>query len=354
MPAGMTAEGFLARRERDHPGAPLGGVGPGLFFANHLLKYIDRPIGLISCGVGSPMKQWDPAQHEDPNNHYGQMMERIALAGGRVKGIVWWQGESDALTPGAADVYEKDLLTMVDAIRRDTGQPGLPFIYVQCGRFVHPYGAHATDWERVREAQRQATGRRKNMFVTAGCDLMLEDSIHIGFEGYQRLGPRLAEIALSQVYGLQGHGAPITLDKIEVLQPKNRRLMIRVRFNGVSGRLTAADRPMGFELRGSRPADDPSRAYPHPPPPEDAPVYVIYRVDFDPTDPAALILGVFDSSPIYMGKPHPLRAPLSLVYGGGLDPYVNIVDEKDIPIPAFGPVKIALPEDVKESQGGNK
>ena len=46
---------------------------------------------------------------------------------------------------------------------------------------------------------------------------------------------------------------------------------------------------------------------------------------------AAVLVGIF----------HPFQADRDrLIYGGGMDPYVNIVDEKDIPIPAFGPVEI--------------
>jgi hypothetical protein len=117
--------------------------------------------------------------------------------------------------------------------------------------------------------------------------------------------------------------------------------MIRVCFKGVNGHLKAYGRPTGFELRAVRPSEDPTRAYPQPPI-ADIPMYVIYRVDFDPNDPAAVILGVFDNSPILLGKPHSLSEPVSLVYGGGMNPYVNIVDEKDIPIPAFGPVEVRL------------
>jgi len=40
-------------------------------------------------------------------------------------------------------------------------------------------------------------------------------------------------------------------------------------------------------------------------------------------------------------KFHPLKAPFRLIYGAGSSPYVNIVDDKDIPVPAFGPVDVA-------------
>jgi len=288
------------------------------------------------------MEQWDPAlKNQRMESLYGAMIERIEMVGGRIRGLIWYQGESDALTAGAEEKYEARFLNLIDSFRKDIGIPDLPIIYVQTGRFVHPYESRAHGWEAIRDIQRRVASQRKHLYMVSAIDLTLEDAIHLGFEGYQRLGPRLAEIALSQVYRLSGHATPIALDNIEVFALDSRRPMIRVRLRGVNGRLTAAGRPTGFELRAARPPEDPTRFYPKPPT-ADVPTHVIYRVDFDPRDPSAVILGVFDNSPILLGKPHSLSEPVSLIYGGGLNPYVNIVDEKDIPIPAFGPVDVPV------------
>jgi hypothetical protein len=76
-------------------------------------------------------------------------------------------------------------------------------------------------------------------------------------------------------------------------------------------------------------------------PSAEAAMPIIYRVDFDPGDGSAVILGVFDNALINSGgaKFHPLSEDFSLVYGGGSSPYVNLVDEKDMPVPAFGPIQ---------------
>ena len=318
----------------------LGGVGPGLFFAKHLMKFIERPIGLVYCGVGgSPIKSWDPKLQGEPGKptNYRAMLDRIAMIGGNIKGLVWYQGESDAMTFGAEDVYEHALLELIDSVRSDTGLTELPFICVQIARFVWPYNSHAHGFERIRDIQRRVSLLRKNVYTVSTLDLPLEDPAHLSFEGHHRLGPRLAEIALSQVYQQAGHARPISLDKIEVLQPENRRPMIRVRFKGVNGRLTAPGLPTGFEIRSTLPSPEPQ------PPSADFPAPVVYRVDFDPEGPAAIIIGVFDDAMINSGgaKHHPLAGPFSVVYGPGMSPYVNVVDEKDMPVPAFGPVEVA-------------
>jgi sialate O-acetylesterase len=326
------AENFIEAMKRDN--VVMGGVGSGLAFAKHLVRFVDRRLGLVYCGVGgSPIKSWDPTAK---GSNYEAMIRRIAMVGGKIKGLVWYQGESDAMTPGADEVYEIAILQLIDSVRKDTGMPDLPVLCVQIGCFVWNYSSHAHDFEKIRDIQRRLPSLRTNVYTTSALDLALEDAAHISFEGQQRLGRRLAELALSQVYGLRGHSTGISLKEIEILQPENRRPMVRVRFSGVSGKLTSQGTPTGFELRSPLPAQEPQA------PSAEVPMPVIYRVDFDPTDPRAVILGVFDNALINSGgaKFHPLKEPFSIVYGPGMSPYVNVVDEKDMPVPAFGPLEV--------------
>jgi hypothetical protein len=225
---------------------------------------------------------------------------------------------------------------LIDSVRKDTGQPELPVLCVQIGQFVWNYNSHAHDFEKIRDIQRRLPSLRPNVHTVSALDLPLEDPAHISFEGQQRLGRRLAELALSQVYGQQDHAKGISLREIEILQPENRRPMIRVTFSGVCGRLTSLGLPTGFELRSQLPTQEPQA------PSAEAPMPIIYRVDFDPTDPAAVILGVFDNALMNSGGAtfHALEAPFTIVYGAGMSSYVNIVDEKDMAVPAFGPVVV--------------
>jgi len=176
-------------------------------------------------------------------------------------------------------------------------------------------------WEKVREAQRQAARKHKNVYLVSAIDLLTDDPIHTSYEGQARLGKRIAEIVCGTVYKLPGHGKPIDVLSTEVLQPQNERPMIRVRFRGVTGRLRAIGRATGFELRQTTPKSDAMR--------------MVYRVDFDPKDPSALIVGVW----------RPFKSEQDqLIYGPGTNPYVNIVDDKDIPVPAFGPIELKIPK----------
>lgn len=351
-PVAFDVAEFLAQRIKTGDGA-LGGVGPGVFFARHLVEALDRPIAVMHCGVGgSPISQWDPAlRQRGIKSCYGDMLERIGKAGGKVKGVIYYQGESDAMTPGREDVYQQAMLDLVDGLRRDLDNPDLPFLYVQLGRFVHPSEVPGDTYTKIREIQRRTASLRPNAYMVGAADLPLEDSIHLSFEAYQRLGPRLAEIALTKVYGVPGHGTPIELDSIEVLQPDNCRALLRVRFKGVTGRLRAEGRPLGFELRPVEPPADANQYFTDQKA-WNSPARVIYRIDFDPVDPAAVILGVFDNAQL-LGKRQKFTEPMHLYHGRGSDPLVNIVDERDIPLPTFGPVLVnGGTDDEASDQGG--
>jgi len=70
LPPGLTPEQFV--RQLESRKKPLIGIGPGMFFAKHLLQFIDRPIGIIPLGaMGSSIKQWDPKTKNSPSESNG-------------------------------------------------------------------------------------------------------------------------------------------------------------------------------------------------------------------------------------------------------------------------------------------
>ena len=246
---------------------------------------------------------------------------------GNIDGIIWSQGEAEGASQETADAYEAAMLAFIDALRESTQKPQLPFLIVQTGRFCtmgspqpNPY------WEQVRETQRRLTMLRSHVFTVSSLDVTLDDPIHISAQGHAELARRLAEVALTEVYGLAGHGRMLQLESIERVDPEtivtppcfDRPYQFRVQFRGVSGALASMGRPTGFEIRW---------------PQSTTHIPMLYRTQFDPDRPNAVILSV--------GLPGaPLPDNLTLIYGSGLDPYVNIVDSSGMPIPAFGPVKL--------------
>lgn len=306
------------RLENDDRKKPLGGLGPDISFADAITAATDRKVILLPCALGgTSLAHWNPERKgEGTASLYGNMMDRIAQVGGKVKGVLWYQGEAQSGSRESAEAFEKEFLALVDSVRRDLNQPELPFLFVQIGRFANAKKDTEPHWKTVQEAQRRSATLRPNLWMVPAVDLALDDMIHVGEASQARLGKRLAEVALTHVYGAKGRGVPIDLQSVEVLPPLDvLHNCLKVKFTGVSGGIKGAGRLSGFSIE----SDDPNHDGP-----------MVYKVERDPQDPAAVL--------VWYSKA--LTQPVRLSYALGFDVYANLTDERDMAVPAFGPVMV--------------
>lgn len=131
----------LARHPLHFDKPAVVGVGPGLAFGIEMAKANPgKRIGLIPCAVGgSPIEHWLPGAYDSATNThpYDDAAERILIAmkWGVVKGVCWHQGESNS-QPGKATQYLTQLTALIARIRELTGNPRLPFVAGELGRFL--------------------------------------------------------------------------------------------------------------------------------------------------------------------------------------------------------------------------
>ncbi len=205
------------------------GAGLGLPFASALVNATGVPIGLVACAHGgTSMEQWNPAKKDEGGNSlYGSMMRQFRLAGGKVKGVLWYQGESDAMGGDAWKSYTQVFSHFIASVRSDFGQPELPFYFVQIGRFVR--AGDPKGWNTVQDAQRLLPERVPNTAVISVIDLELDDAIHVGTQGQKRAGQRLARIAERELFGQVGATTP-TFDRVTKGSPNT----LVAKFKGVN------------------------------------------------------------------------------------------------------------------------
>lgn len=291
------------------------GAGLGLTFAKEMVERTGRPVGLIPCALGgSSIVQWDPKDRDKGGESlYGAMVRRIRLAGGKVRGVLWYQGESDA-HPERLRTYRDAFRTLVTALRSDVGDPNLPVFFVQISRFVTD-NADPVLWSGMRMEQLHAEVDLPNVDMVAAIDLPLDDLIHIGTPGLKVLGYRLANVAQRHLYGGNVTHGPRFETAVVEKGPYGQ--YIRVVFRDVNGALKASGRLHGFSVSSGA---------------EGADVPVVYRQDVDPANPTHVRVWITKLPE----DPH-------LWYGRGLDPYCNLVDEANMAAPAFGPVPVSVP-----------
>lgn len=291
------------------------GAGLGLPFAKEMTRRTGRPIGLVPCAHGgTSMSQWDPAQRDAGGNSlYGAMLRRFAATGGKVRGILWYQGESDA-NPDDAPKFLGRFLSFVQAVRDDFGAPELPFYYVQIGRFVTE--GDPVFWNTIQVMQLKAETVLQHSGMVAAVDLPLDDAIHVGTDGLKILGNRLANLAALDLFNQDSIERGPRLNSIaRVDTPYGPELHLT--FDGVNGRLTALGAVSGFSVSDGNGKD----------------LNAIFRQRLDPEHSKTIIL---HASSIPEGA--------QLWYGKGLNPICTIRDGGNMALPVFGPVDLSAIE----------
>lgn len=293
-----------ARKQRE---TRTKGAGLGLAFANEMVRRTGVPVGLVPCAHGgTSMDQWSPAlKDEGGRSLYGAMIRRITQVGGRVKGVLWYQGESDALSTPAG--FATKFNAFIPTLRSDTDHPDLPFYHVQIGRFVQD--VEPAGWNTVQEAQRRTADSIPHTAMVASVDLPLDDSIHISTAGLKRLGIRLAKIACRDLFGQHEVKPGPQLEKIT-----QEGRVLRVTFRDVNGSLRPATHLGGFSIRTAGGTKLP----------------IVFEAKIDPDRPSSVLLKLTGDVP----------EGAFLWYGHGLDPYCNLHDAEEMAAPVFGPVAL--------------
>lgn len=211
----------------DGPAVRGGHSAVAYLFARRLHEALEVPIGVIDTSWGGkPIEGFIP-QEEFPKHEElapvrtlaetGRLDELKRMTGGVVvrnqaglpgrifngrvapiapfamRGVIWYQGESNAGTGEDPRNYRIKMQALVEGWRREWGHPGLPFYFVQ----LPAYRDDVHGWVRLREEQRRSLGiPATGMAVTI--DLRDED-IHPSNK--LDVAERLARWALAKDYG---------------------------------------------------------------------------------------------------------------------------------------------------------
>lgn len=303
------------------------GVGPGIYFGKEMVRRSGGvPQGLICTAKGgTTMESWSPScKNMGARSLYGSMLLSLRRSAQPISGVLWCQGESDTTRPLAA-VYTNAMKRFVAAIRRDLKQPTLPFFIAQLGRVSDP-GPMPVHWNHIQNQQYLLKKHIQNLECVPGVDLPLCDIIHLSPEGSAILGARLAGVADRIVHGNRKElPAPELISVVRTRNdPRNSRCRynLKLTFRNIAGRLRADGRPTGFALVDDRHEDG----------------RCIYHAKISGRNTIHL-----EASPGEVHGEYKVtenRGEYRLIHGHGCSPHVNIRDDRGMPIPVFGPMRI--------------
>jgi hypothetical protein len=112
----------------------VAGVGLGRTFAK-TLQWADptASIGLIPAAFGgTSLDEWKPGE-----KLYADAVRRTqeAIKSGKLRGILWHQGEADAGTEEHVNSYRERFVNLVQHLRQDLNAPDVPVVVGELGEF---------------------------------------------------------------------------------------------------------------------------------------------------------------------------------------------------------------------------
>jgi len=177
--------------------------GPELSFGRAIADaLLDDDIYLVKHAISGTNldDQWDPGsgpQYADFKAKADAALTNLDNAGidYQISGMLWMQGESDAMDASDAAAYEANLINLIATVRSEFATLDLPFIM---GRILTGYGTPSNN-TLVREAQVDVAGDLDGVFWIDTDALQLGTPGHYGTEGQIELGNLFAQQNLSAI-----------------------------------------------------------------------------------------------------------------------------------------------------------
>lgn len=179
---------WVPAKDPVHFDKPIAAVGLASEFARVIAaKEPATRVGLIPCAAGgTSLDQWKPG-----GELYNKAIERsrAAMKNGKLRGILWHQGEADS-APEKVATYADRFSAMIAQLRKDLGADGIPVVVGELGRFRTASKAFNENLPEVSAAVPHCA------FVTAEDLTDNNDKLHFDAESLRTFGRRYAETFL--------------------------------------------------------------------------------------------------------------------------------------------------------------
>jgi sialate O-acetylesterase len=172
--------------------------------------------------------------------HYNGMIRPLAPF--PIKGVIWYQGEEEALEKRASD-HRRQLPLLIADWRALWGQPGMPFIIQQLPEFKGE-AAEKTEWAELREAQADVVEKTPGTILVCGYGAGEVDGLHPANK--REIGNRWASTVLSKIYGVN---LPVSGPVFDSMETQGKT--VRIHFRNSKGLATTdGQHPRGFFTAG--------------------------------------------------------------------------------------------------------
>lgn len=174
--------------------------GPGLSFAEaYVADKPDVTVGLIPIAWGGR----SIVQLSKGSEVYSDAIRhtKAAMQTGILKGVLWHQGESDTVEQTKTDAYEKRLHLLIEDIRKDLGNPQLPFIVGNLAEFYgtgkdHKAPDRVARISKIKEILRSLPKKvaHSGFVESTGCRPAARAKVHFDRKSSSLMGKRYAKV----------------------------------------------------------------------------------------------------------------------------------------------------------------
>ncbi|UXP33892.1 sialate O-acetylesterase [Reichenbachiella agarivorans] len=183
------------------------GLDCGLSFARALLDSLPEGISvaMIPCAVGgSSIEKWLYNRNHRGVDLLENYKSKVAFAQkyGRVKGILWHQGESNAKID-QIPAYGQKLDSLIAIFRATVANDTLPVFVGELGQYTQPVDKQQR-WDALNETIREVANGDSNIYIVETQGLTHKgDYTHLDSESLRELGIRYAQRYLGMNESLQ-------------------------------------------------------------------------------------------------------------------------------------------------------
>ncbi|KQW46225.1 MULTISPECIES: sialate O-acetylesterase [unclassified Roseateles] len=223
--------------------------GGGGFHGDAAAMRLDTSAGTVSLAgpwrarVEQARVANSPTANDAPTLAHNGLI--APLNGLRLRGVLWYQGESNT---GRAAAYAGDFQKLITDWRAQFGQPKLPFFFVQLASYL-PLQQNRPGhggWAELRDAQGQALKLPHTGMAVA---IDVGDAADIHPRNKRALGDRLSQLALHDL-GLRAQ--PATGPQLLKAEVRGDQMWLRFKHTAGGLRTTkAAEALRGFALAGA-------------------------------------------------------------------------------------------------------
>lgn len=158
----------------------------------------------------------------------------LPLQGYAIKGVTWYQGESNAHN---IELHERLFRLLEKSWRSYFHQPNLPFLFVQLA------GINRPSWPEFRNSQRLLAAELPHTWMTVSMDK--GDSLDVHYRDKKPVGERLAWQALGHVYGQS-----VVCEGPACAKVVREGQTVRLSFDHATGLKAQGTYLVGFEVAG--------------------------------------------------------------------------------------------------------